>query len=166
MSVYSHKLTVSSVGDRISYHEITDEVRKVVCNSQINEGIVVVTTVHTTCSVFFEEMVHDRNWYGDEFLQVDLNKILEKIIPTCTTEGMYHYPGPLHGEFVEEVCGDNKTRALNTDAHLRATLIGNSVTLPLVNGEVITGKYGYIYFVDWDHKVSRERDIYIQVIGE
>lgn len=166
MSVYSHKLTVSSVGNRISYHEITDEVRKVVCNSQINEGIVVVTTVHTTCSVFFEEMVHNRNWYGDEFLQVDLNEILEKIIPTCTTEGMYHYPGPLHGKFAEEMYGDKKSRTLNTDAHLRATLIGNSVTLPLVNGEVITGKYGYIYFVDWDHKVSRERDIYIQVIGE
>ena len=103
---------------------------------------------------------------GDEFLQVDLNEIMEKIIPTCTTEGMYHYPGPLHAKFAEEEMHDDKTRCLNTDAHLRATLVGNSVTLPVIDTEVVTGKFGYIYFVDWDRKVERERSIYIQVLGE
>ncbi|MDY3830842.1 MAG: YjbQ family protein [Erysipelotrichaceae bacterium] len=166
MSVYSEKITVVSDGKRISYHEITARVREAVKKSKITQGIVAVCTVHTTCSVFYEEMVHDRNWYGDEFLQVDLNEVMEKIIPTCTTEGMYHYPGPLHAKFAEEEMHDDKTRCLNTDAHLRATLVGNSVTLPVIDAEVVTGKFGYIYFVDWDRKVERERSIYIQVLGE
>lgn len=166
MSVVTEKIVLQSKGNRITYHEITDKVREVVKNSGIKEGIVVVSTVHTTCSVFLEEMVHDRDWWGDEFLQVDLNETMEKIIPTCTTEGMYHYPGPLHGKFAEEVIKDDKTRSLNTDAHLRATFIGNSVTLPLIDYEVVTGRFGYIYFVDWDRKVVRYRNVYIQVIGD
>ncbi|MGN1399373.1 MAG: YjbQ family protein [Erysipelotrichaceae bacterium] len=166
MSVYSEKITVVSNGQRVSYHEITTQVAEAVKKSNIQQGIVVVTTIHTTCSVFFEEMVHDRNWYGDEYLQVDLNELMEKLIPTCTTEGMYHYPGPLHGKFAEEEIKDDKTRSLNTDAHLRATLIGNSITLPVIDNKAVTGRFGYIYFVDWDRKVKRERQIYIQIIGE
>lgn len=34
-----------------------------------------------TCSVLFEEFVHDKDFNGDEFLQVDLNNILDKIVP-------------------------------------------------------------------------------------
>ena len=40
--------------------------------------------------------MHDVNYYGDDLLQVDLNEVLEKIIPTQTTEGQYHSPGPEH----------------------------------------------------------------------
>lgn len=70
--------------------------------TKIVEGILTVQTEHTTCSVFFEEMVHDFDIKGDEFLQVDLNKGLEKLFPNQTSnDGYYRYPGPEHLRLAE-----------------------------------------------------------------
>ncbi len=177
MAVYHDTLVVTSNGNRPSYHEITDEVRRVVSESGIANGIVAVVSPHTTCSVFFEEYSHDRNYSGDEYLQVDLNNVLEKVIPRTTTEGQYYHPGPEHTEFGEEVPKDatategtvlvpDRRSLLNTDAHLRGTLIGSSETFVLKDSELQIGQVGYIYFVDWDHTRSRNRHCLVTIIGE
>lgn len=170
MIVHGDTLVVKSNGNRPSYHEITEEVRRIIAESKVQEGIVVVSTPHTTCSVFFEEYMHDRNFNGDEVIQVDLNRILDKIIPRCVTEGQYGSPGPKHTEFAMGLNDPNYPpdpgTLLNTDAHLKATLIGPSETFVIRGGKLMTGTVGYIYFVDWDQNRARNRNIYIQVLGK
>ena len=85
MSTFFKELTVETVEGRPSYHMITNDVKKAVKDSGIRNGICLVQTTHTTCSIYFDEYMHDKNYYGDDYLQVDLNHILQKIIPRQTT---------------------------------------------------------------------------------
>lgn len=166
MTVYSKRIELASNGSRVTYHEITSQVRQAVEESKISNGICVVASPHTTCSVIFEEFVHDRNYYGDEYIQVDLNNIMERIVPRCVTENQYHHPGPLHTKFAEELIHDSRACILNTDAHLRASFFGCSETFVITNREIQLGEYGYIYFVDWDQQRVRKRNCLIQIMGE
>jgi secondary thiamine-phosphate synthase enzyme len=95
----------------------------------------------------------------------DLVDVLEKIIPTCRTEGQYHHPGPKH---IEAAAGRNElpSWSLNTDAHLRSVLMGRSVSIPVVDGQMELGEFGCIYFADFDQVRARERIVRVQIVGE
>ncbi len=171
--VYKQQITVQSHGNTPSYINITEEVKKVIQQSNIQNGICTVISPHTTCSVFFEEFVHDYNEAGDEFLQQDLNNVLTKIIPDQVSADIYTYPGEEHYKAVEswpnaaEYLPDGDRKALwNCDAHLKATLIGSSQTFDVDNGKLGVGTTGYVYFVDFDRTRSRTRKCKIIVIGE
>lgn len=166
MKVFSEKLTLTSVSQRPTYHEITDKVREAIKKSGINDGICVVTTPHTTCSVIFEEYSHDVNYYGEEFLQIDLNNVMDKLVPVCKTEGQYYHPGPEHAKFAEVDMNAHRMYTLNTDAHLRASFFGNSQTFAVNEGRLEVGLVGYIYFVDWDQQRVRDRTCFVQIIGK
>ena len=81
MAVYKETIMLKSHGGTPTYVNITPQVREAIEKSGIKNGICVAISPHTTCSVFFEEFVHDYNEAGDEFLQEDLNDVLKKIIP-------------------------------------------------------------------------------------
>lgn len=168
--VHTGKLRLTSHGNRVTYHEITKQVREIVAESKIREGICVVTSPHTTCSVIFEEYSYDHNFYGLEYLQVDLNNLLENLIPKCTTEGQYYHPGPKHIqtglEDFKGVISPEAYTMLNTDAHLKSTMLGTSETFIIEDGELQLGFVGYIYFIDWDQIRQRERTCHVKVIGE
>jgi len=170
MTIYSAKLTLRSHGSQISYHEITEEVRKHVEKSGIKEGICVVSSPHTTCSVIFEELSHDKDFFGYEYLQIDLNETLEKIIPYYKSKNQYNHPGPEHIRVgLEDYQGKISPEAytmLNTDAHLKSTLLGASETFIINNGDLELGLVGYIYFIDWDKLRERDRSCLIKIIGE
>ena len=71
MTVKTKELCLQTKGKKITFFRITDEVKRFIEETQIINGIITVQTEHTTCAVFFEEMVHDFDIKGDEFLQVD-----------------------------------------------------------------------------------------------
>ena len=101
MAVYKETIQVQSHGKTPTYVNITPDVRRVIEESGIQNGICTVISPHTTCSVFFEEFVHDFNEAGDEFLQEDLNKVFAKIIPDHVSKDQYTYPGEEHYKAVE-----------------------------------------------------------------
>lgn len=78
MKVFREALEVQSAGGRPSFHQITDQVRRVVENSHIKDGICLVYTHHTTCSVMIQECSFDTTYTGLEYLQQDLWDIFEK----------------------------------------------------------------------------------------
>lgn len=172
MQIQHEQLILTSNGIRVTYHNITDQLKEIVDKSNIKNGICVVNTPHTTCSVIFEEYVHDHDWNGDEFLQVDLNKILNKLIPRQLTESDYLYPGPKHVQFLYELAEKDPAypadpaTILNADAHIRASLFGSSQTLILKNGNLEIGSVGYIYFIDWDQNRQRNRKCNIVLMGQ
>jgi len=53
----------------------------------------------------------------------------------------------------------------NGDSHLRATLLGSSLSLPVSAGAPILGTWQQVVFVELDHR-PREREVHVQVVGE
>jgi secondary thiamine-phosphate synthase enzyme len=152
-------------GSRVTFEDITEAVQRVVDSSEINNGSTFIFTPHTTCSLFIQENSDDTTYWGDEYLMQDLVDVFERLIPTCTVEGQYHFPGPKH---VEEAMkrGEQPHWTLNTDGHLRSILVGQSTFVPVIDGKLYLGAFGRVFFVDFDQVRARERKIVVQVNGE
>jgi secondary thiamine-phosphate synthase enzyme len=75
----------------------------------------------------------------------DIMQLLEKLVPA--------HAGYLHDRI------DN-----NADAHLKATLLGSSETIPVVNGELLLGTWQSIFLAEFDG--PRAREINVTVIGK
>lgn len=160
-------------GKRVKFADITNMVKDAIKESKIKDGICVVISPHTTCSVYFEEYSHDKFEDGTEYLQYDLNSSLKKIVPDHDDSEQYNYPGKAHYEAVESwpnaseyLPNGDKTALWNGDAHIKSTIIGSSETFAVENNKLSIGKTGYIYFVDFDKTRSRIRKCKIVIIGD
>ena len=149
---------------RVSFTDVTERVTDLVAQAALMDGIVLVYSQHTTCSVMLQEASHDTTYYGTDFLLQDTVHVLEKLIPTATTQGQYLHPGPLHIADAEQR-GEEAWWSLNVDGHLRSLMLGRSVSVPLVRGELILGEFGHIYFADFDQVRARPRTVHVQVVG-
>ena len=165
MKLLRENFTVQSQGQRPTFHMITDQVREIVQRSGVQNGLCVVYSHHTTCSVFTQECSFDTTYTGLEYLQQDLLDVLETLIPTCRKEGQYMHPGPQLTAFSAEH-GEAKPQTLNTDAHLRSSLMGRSESIVIADGQLDLGQFGHIYFVDFDQTIARQRTVQVQVLGE
>jgi len=167
MAVYHENINLQSQNLHPTFHDVTKQVKEILKRSGIKNGICVVYSQHTTCSVMTQECSHDKNYWGLEYLQQDLVNIMEKLIPQCRTEGQYLHPGSKHIEYAMSLgTEEGEWTSLNTDAHLRSVIFGRSETIVIVDGELQLGDFGYIYFVDWDQLRSRKRICQVQLIGE
>ncbi len=164
MTVFNKKFKVQS--ERIpTFHNVTDQVKQVLAESGVKNGICVVFSQHTSCSIIIQEYCHDRNYWGTELLMQDLVNVMEKIIPACLTEGQYLHPGPQHIEFAAGN-GEPASWGLNTDAHLRSVILGRSESIPVIDGKLELGEFGYVYMADFDQVRARERVVTVQIVGE
>lgn len=140
MSVETHRIRVSSKGD-CQIIDLTGEVKDALADGTIRDGIVTVFVVGSTASISTTE-------YEPGLVQRDLAVAYERIAPEDETY--------LH----EETWHDD-----NGHSHVRATLTGPSITVPLVGGEMALGTWQQIVLMDFDTR-PRQREIVIQVVGE
>lgn len=173
MAVFQKTISCTTANGRPDFVDITDDVRKAIRESHIEQGMVVCQTPHTTCSVIFEEYVHDLNYFGQEFLQSDLIRILDGLVPRETEENReYRYPGPMHLAAIAHYHDEHPEfpkephTMLNGDAHLRASFFGSSQTFVVSHAEPAVGEFGHIYLVDWDQNRERTRHVCLCVMGE
>ncbi len=163
--VYKESFKVRSNDKMCTFHDVTKQAGEALDRSGVKDGILVVYSRHTTCSVMIEECAFDMSMTGLETMKQDLVDAFEAVIPTCQKEGMYLHPGPKAlqsaGENGEDVRGCH-----NTDAHLRSAVVGRSETITVFDGHLDLGEYGRIYFIDFDQTRARERTVQIMVIGE
>ena len=150
---------------RPTFDNVTPRVKEIVAESGVKNGNVLVYSPHTTCSVVIQEYSDGQTYYGTELIQQDLVNVLNKIIPTCTNEGQYLHPCQKHIEDAARLRGEHASWSLNTDAHLRSVIMGRSVTVPIIDGEVQLGEFGYIWFADFDQVRARDRKAIVQVMG-
>lgn len=164
MSVSHATFTIQS-DRRPTFHDVTPQVEDVLARSGIRDGILLVHSQHTTCSVLVQEASDDVDYWGTELLMQDLLTVLEGLVPTCRTEGQYHHPGPRH---IEAAKGRDElpSWSLNTDAHLRSVILGRSQSIPIVDGAMMLGDFGRIFFADFDQVRARERTVRVQIVGE
>ena len=108
--------------------EITSEVLKFI--PEMGEGICILFTQHTTCGLTINEN-------ADPDVKHDFLLFLKNTIPQ-------YYEGFRHFEH-------------NSDAHLKSSLVGSSVTIPFENGKLLLGRWQGIYLCEFDG--ARERKI-------
>lgn len=138
MATYGEKIVLSTKGFSHIVN-ITQEIQKIVSNSQIASGIVCISAIGSTASITTIEY--------EPALVEDMRELLEKIAPS--TMITRH----------SRTWGDD-----NGFSHLRASLMGPSITIPFTNSKLILGTWQQIVVIDHDN-TPRTREIYVQVVG-
>jgi len=165
MSCHHEKFTIQS-DRRPTFHDVTAQAQEAAQRSGVQNGLMLVYSQHTTCSVLIQEQSDDTTYWGTQFILQDMVAGLEKIFPDCRAEGQYLHPGPLHIQIAADEREEESFWSLNTDAHLRSVLLGRSVTIPISDGRPELGEFGRIYFADFDQVRARERTVRITILGE
>ena len=114
--------------------DITAEIQKIITRSKAKQGVVYVYCPHTTAAVTVNE-----NY--DASVQHDISSTLNKLIP--------HDSNYTHTEG-------------NSDAHIKAALMGSSRTLFIEGGKISFGSWQGIFFCEFDG--PRTREIWIKII--
>ena len=118
---------------RTGYVDITSQVSAAVSESKVQEGLCVVYIPHTTAAVTINEN-------ADPDVVRDIDKELNKIIPF--NDGYHHMEG-------------------NSAAHIKSSIIGNTVQVLVEDGRLILGTWQGIYFCEYDG--PRNRKFYVMV---
>lgn len=127
---------------RVELTDVTDRIAALVRKSGVREGIVSVWSMHTTFAVFMNE--------SQKALHVDIKRLLETMVDR-NADWMHN--DPAHSD-----CD-----RLNADAHLRAMLLGHSLTLQVSGGEVMLGQWQRVLVAELDG--PRSRTLRVQIMG-
>jgi secondary thiamine-phosphate synthase enzyme len=117
---------------------ITDEVADIVRRSGVREGMVLVSAMHITAGVYVND------W--EDGLIEDFGEWLEKLAPAGRA---YRH---------------HQTGEDNADAHLKRTLIGHQVMLPITNGKLDLGPWEQVFYAEFDGR--RKKRVVVKVMGE
>jgi secondary thiamine-phosphate synthase enzyme len=122
-------------GHRSEMLDITGEVRKIVRDRKIKNGLAFVFCPHTTAAVTVNENC-------DPSVRSDINACLSRLIPAGA--GYEHAEG-------------------NADAHVKAALVGSSRTLFIEDGDIAFGSWQGIFFCEFDG--PRTREVWLEIIN-
>jgi secondary thiamine-phosphate synthase enzyme len=128
------KLTFNSTA-KSQMIDITNEIKEAVITSGIKEGVVHVFVAHATASIFIAEN-------ADLNLKRDILTILTEHIPA---NGAYHHTGG------------------NAEAHIKSSMMGSSVMVPVQNASLEIGKWQGIFLADFDG--PRERTVVVTTLS-
>lgn len=120
--------------------DLTSRVENVIAESGIREGIVNVSAIGSTASITTMEF--------EPALVEDFREKLEQLV--SSRERSRH----------SETWGDD-----NGFSHMRASLMGPGVTMPVSKGRLVRGTWQQIVYIDHDNR-PREREVFVQLIGE
>ena len=139
MGVFHDEITIHTEGET-DIVDITSDIQKTVNKSNLTEGIACIFISGSTGAITTIEY--------EPGLMRDLPRALEKIAPKNI-----HYDH-------HETWHDDNGRS-----HVRASLMGPSLTVPIRNGKVVHGTLQQIVFVELDTR-PRTRNILVQIVGE
>jgi secondary thiamine-phosphate synthase enzyme len=138
VAVHAGLLRTNTPGDG-AVVDLTQGVRSVVGRSGAQTGVAVVFAVGSTVAV--TTMEHEPGGVAD------LQALLDRLVPAA---GDYEH--------------NARNQDTNAHAHLRASLIGPSVAIPVVGGDLGLGTWQQVVLIDFDDR-PRERVISVQVIS-
>lgn len=129
-----------NIKSRRGFVNITPDVRKLVDQSKVQEGLCLVNAMHITASVFIND--------NENGLLHDYEKWLEELAPHEPIEQYKH----------------NDTGEDNADAHLKRQVMGREVVVAITNGELDFGPWEQIFYGEFDGK--RPKRVLVKIIGE
>jgi len=122
---------------RQEFVRITDEIASIVKTSGVKEGMVLVSAMHITSGVFVND------W--EDGLIEDLQVWLEKLAPS----GL---------DYQHHQTGED-----NADAHLKRTIMGHQVMLPITDGTLDLGPWEQVFYAEFDGR--RKKRAIVKVLG-
>jgi secondary thiamine-phosphate synthase enzyme len=120
---------------RVVLVDVTAQVQSAVADSDVTNGAVLVYVPHTTAGVTINES-------ADPSVRADIDMALDRLVPADLP--FRHLEG-------------------NSDAHVKASLMGSSVTVPLAGGRLQLGTWQGIYFAEFDG--PRRRRVLVTVLA-
>ena len=164
MSAHHGSITVETPA-RQEFFDVTEQLEKFVAETEVADGLVLAYSAHTSCCVMLQEESEDVTYYGTQLLLQDTLNVLAKIAPPTRHEGQYLHPGPIHIRNAAELRDELPAWGLNTDGHIISSILGRSVTVPLVGSSLVLGEFGRVWFGDLDAVRPRTRTVHFQVLG-
>ncbi|MCK5125039.1 MAG: secondary thiamine-phosphate synthase enzyme YjbQ [candidate division Zixibacteria bacterium] len=123
-----------STSSRCQLIDITSDIQDAIGESKVKDGIVVAFIAHTTAGITINEN-------ADPDVKHDMLMHLEKLVPQ--SREFHHAEG-------------------NSDSHIKASMMGSSVTIILSDGRMNLGTWQGIYFCEFDG--PRTRKVWIKII--
>lgn len=144
MRILNRHLEIST-GDGITLHDVTPALRDLVAKSEISDGLLTVTSRHTTTALTINEC--------EERLLEDVRSFFTRMVP----------PGDryLHNDIHLRDCPPDEPE--NAHSHLIAMMLGSSEVISLRDGALDLGTWQSVMLVDLDG--PRRRTVSVQVIG-
>lgn len=126
--------------------DITEKVQDAVVNSGVKNGVVIISSQHTTAGIIINE-------FETGFFQ-DLKIALRKLAP----KELYYYHNDMHVR--KAPSGEPK----NGHSHVLASLVGSSQSVPIIDGKLKLGTWQSIFLLELDS--ARYRRVVVTAIGE
>jgi secondary thiamine-phosphate synthase enzyme len=138
--VVTKKIQVSTEGDG-QILDITQQAEKAVAESGVSAGTATLFVVGSTAGITTTE-------YEPGLVNHDIKAVFEKIAPQ---NARYEHEETWHDD--------------NGHSHVRASLLGPSLGVPIVDGKLTLGRWQQIVLIDFDTS-HRSRQVICQIIGE
>src|SRR5262249_24060784 len=122
----------------VSIHE---EVDRLVSESGIRDGLILINAMHITASVFIND--------NESGLHKDYEDWLERLAPFDESPRRYAH---------------NRTGEDNADAHLKRQVMGREVVVAITNGNLHLGPWEHIFYYEFDGR--RRKRVLVKIIGE
>ena len=139
MKIINEKITLSTKGNP-DLLNITDKITGLIKSSGLKKGNVTVFVIGSTAAITTFE--YEPGLIGD------VQDLCEKLVPQDK-----HYQH-------DEAWGD-----ANGFSHLRASLLGPSLTIPFEDGKLLLGTWQQVVLAEFDNR-PRQRKIVVQILGE
>ena len=139
MAVVSKSISLSTKGNA-DIHDITDQIANAISNSELKDGTATIFCPSSTSALTTIE-------YESGAVN-DLRRLFDEIIPMN-----------------KEYAHNERWHDGNGHSHVRAALLGPSITIPFVDRQLTLGTWQQVIYVDFDNR-PRQRKLVIQLIGE
>ena len=139
MKTYRHEL-VFTLPARRGFVNITSKIADCVTESKVQEGLVLVNSMHISSSIFIND--HESG------LLEDWERWLEKLAPEKP-----------HSQYRHNDTGED-----NADAHLKRTIMGREVVVAITGGKLDFGPWEQIFYGEFDG--LRRKRVLVKIIGE
>ena len=142
MTVHTGLLRLETEGEG-QIVDLTEGVLAVIRQSGVSQGVVTVFVTGSTAAITTME-------YEPGGVQ-DLRETLERLIPRVRPGG---------GDYAHNVRNHDD----NAHSHLRASLVGPSETVPLIEGRLVLGTWQQLVLIDFDDR-PRQREVHVQIVS-
>ncbi len=129
------------VPERRAIVSLHSEVERMVEESGVQEGLVLVSAMHITASVFIND--------NETGLHHDYELWLESLAPFDASPQRYHH---------------NRTGEDNADAHMKRQIMGREVVLAITDGRLHLGPWEHIFYYEFDG--LRKKRVLVKIMGE